>query len=118
MDPDEHGFNTETPRTRRFAEGKTLWFSASFAVLSRDFAHFSKGFCRGARVAQICNLLYCRIAFGGAPGVAKSSASAMASGLQIRETAEYNSALLWLRLRRAMPLRFVFYPCPSVSIRG
>jgi hypothetical protein len=52
-------------------------------------------------VAQICNLLYRRIAFGGAPAVAKSSASDVAGGLQIRDTAECHSALLWLRLRRA-----------------
>jgi hypothetical protein len=54
-------------------------------------------------VAQICKLLYRRMAFGGAPGVAKSSAAAAAGGWQIRDTAEYNSALLWLRLCRAVP---------------
>jgi hypothetical protein len=53
-------------------------------------------------VAQIFNLLYRRIAFGGAPGMGKSSDPSTASGLQIRDTAEYNSALLRLRLRRAM----------------
>jgi len=51
-------------------------------------------------VAQIFNLLYRRIAFGGASGVAKTSDPSAASGLQIRDTAEYNSALLRLRLRR------------------
>jgi len=77
----------------------------AFAVLSPDFAHFCKDSCRGARVAQIYNLLYRRIASGGAPAVARSSASDAASGLQIRDTAEYNSALRWLRLRRARPWR-------------
>jgi hypothetical protein len=39
-------------------------------------------------VAQICNLLYRRIAFGWAPGAAGSSGLAAAGGLQIRDTAE------------------------------
>jgi hypothetical protein len=77
--------------------------TSNIAVPSPNFAHFCKDSCRGARVAQICNLLYRRIAFGGAPAVAKSSASDAASGLQIRDTAEYNAARLWLRLRRARP---------------
>ena len=52
-------------------------------------------------VAQIFNLLYRRIAFGSASGFAGAFGPATASGLQIRDTAEYNSALLRLRLRRA-----------------
>jgi hypothetical protein len=52
-------------------------------------------------VAQICNLLYRRIVFGWKPCAAGSSGLATACGLPIRDTAECNSALLWLRLRRA-----------------
>jgi hypothetical protein len=46
--------------------------------------------------------LYRRIEFGWAPGVATSSDPVAARGLQIRDTAEYNSALLRLQLRRAV----------------
>jgi hypothetical protein len=56
-------------------------------------------------VAQICNLLYRRIAFGRASHSANAFGLAAASGLQIRDTAEYNSALLWLRLSRAVSFR-------------
>jgi len=35
-----------------------------------------------------------RIAFGSAPDMAKPAGSSAASGLQIRDTAEFNSALL------------------------
>jgi hypothetical protein len=52
-------------------------------------------------VAQICNLLYRRIAFGWVPCAAGSSGLAMAGGWQIRDPAECHSALLRLRLRRA-----------------
>jgi hypothetical protein len=77
--------STAEMHRREAAEGL---ISIGFAVLSPNFAHCCKDFCRGARAAQICNLLYRRIAFGGAPAVAKSSASDAASGLQIRDTAE------------------------------
>jgi hypothetical protein len=56
-------------------------------------------------VAQICNLLYRRIVFGWVPCAAGSSGLATAGGWQIRDTAEYNSALLRLRLRRAGSIR-------------
>jgi hypothetical protein len=72
---------------------KILFFCANFFPAVRS------------GVAQICNLLYRRIAFGGAPGVAQSFDPTAASGLQIRDTAEYNSALLRLRLRRAKSIR-------------
>jgi len=60
-------------------------------------------FVREARpgVAQICNLLYRRIAFGGPSYFPDAFDLAAASGLQIRDTAEYNSALLRLRLGHA-----------------
>jgi hypothetical protein len=48
------------------------------------------------------------MAFGGAPGAGKSSDPAAASGLPIRDTAEFHSALLWLRLRRARLIRGSF----------
>ena len=44
-------------------------------------------------VAQICNLLYRRIAFGRASALLNASEFRAASGLQIRDTAECNSAL-------------------------
>ena len=44
-------------------------------------------------VAQICNLLYRRIAFGGAWRRVRACELAAASGLKIRDTAECNSAL-------------------------
>jgi hypothetical protein len=56
-------------------------------------------------VALICNLLYRRIAFGGTSYLPEAFDLAAASGLQIRDTAEYNSALLRLRLRRAVSIR-------------
>jgi len=56
-------------------------------------------------VAQICNLLYRRIAFGQAAGAAMLSDLVAASGLQIRDTAECSSALLRLWLCRAVSLR-------------
>jgi hypothetical protein len=52
-------------------------------------------------VAQICNLLYRRIAFGWVPCAAGSSGLATAGEWQIRDPADYKSALLRLRLRRA-----------------
>jgi len=45
-------------------------------------------------VAQICNLPYRRIAFGSASLLARPTELAAPSGLQIRDTAESNSALL------------------------
>jgi len=51
-------------------------------------------------VAQICNLLYRRIAFGKSSAAPPAFALATASGLQIRDTAECNSALRRLRLCR------------------
>jgi len=44
-------------------------------------------------VAQICNLLYRRIAFCGRANIATAPCSATASQLQIGNTAEFNSAL-------------------------
>jgi hypothetical protein len=84
----------------------------ALAVLSPNLARFRKDSCRSAGVAQISNLPYRRIVFGRAPVLPKSSASAAASGLQIRDTAEWNSALLW------MPLcAFALKPCkPMVSL--
>ena len=102
-------FNAETQRTQSRAEKdilkSDLRFFAFSALLSPNFAHFCKDFCCGARVAQICNLLYRRIAFGKARRAWGVLELATASGLQIRDTAECNSALLWLRLHRAAPLR-------------
>ena len=69
---------------------KILFFCANFFPAVRS------------GVAQICNLLYRRIAFGGTPYFPDAFDLAAASGLQIRDTAEYNSALLRLRLRRAV----------------
>jgi hypothetical protein len=50
---------------------------------------------RGAEffVAQICNLLYRRIAFGRPLAFPTPTPIAAAGGLQIRDTAEFNSAL-------------------------
>ncbi len=48
---------------------------------------------RNFNVAQIFNLLYRRIEFGRTFGLAICSASAGGGGLQIRDTAECNSAL-------------------------
>ncbi len=58
-----------------------------------------------ADAAQIFNLLHRRIAFGRASPVAGAYHFAIACGLQIRDTAECNSALLRLRLRRAVAMR-------------
>jgi len=44
-------------------------------------------------VAQICNLLYRKIAFCGGANIARAPCSAMASRLQMGDTAECNSAL-------------------------
>ena len=63
-------------------------------------ANFFPAVC--SEVAQTCNLLYRRIAFGGAPSFPDAFGLAAASGLQIRDTAESNSALLRLRLHRAV----------------
>jgi hypothetical protein len=49
--------------------------------------------------------LYRRIAFGGTSYFPDAFDLAAASGLQIRDTAEYNSALPRLRLRRAVFIR-------------
>ena len=78
---------------------------AIFAVLSVKILFSRANFCglRFADVAQICNLLYRRIAFGSASRPATACGVAAASGLQIRDTAEFNSALLRLRLRRVAP---------------
>jgi len=78
---------------RRKTASQLTLISTRFSVLFRHFAHLRRDICRGARVAQICNLLYRRIAFGRTPG-GKSFELVAASGLQIRDTAEYNSALL------------------------
>jgi len=75
-------------------------YSCSFCItIHESFVFLRKFPAVRSGVAQICNLLYRRIAFGGAPGVVKSFDPAAASGLQIRDTAEYHSALLRLRLR-------------------
>jgi len=72
---------------------KILFFCANFLpVLPGD-------------VAQISILLYRRIACGWVPCAAGSSGLATTGGLQIRDTAECNSALLRLRLRRAGAIR-------------
>jgi hypothetical protein len=78
-------------------------FFAVFVLLSMNILFFCANFFAAAcsDVAQIGNLLYRRIAFGWAPGAARSSDPVAASGLPIRDTAEYNSALLRLRLGRA-----------------
>ena len=104
----KHNFNAENAKDakgRREELILALRFFAFFAVLYPNFAHFCKDFCCGARVAQICNLLYRRIAFGKARRAWGVLELAMASGLQIRDTAECNSALLWLWLHRAASLR-------------
>jgi hypothetical protein len=49
-------------------------------------------------VAQICNLLYPRIASGNAFELASRCELAKPGGLRVRDTAEYNSTLLCLRL--------------------
>ena len=69
-------------------------------ILRKDF------FWRRRDVAQICNRLYRRIAF------VRASEFTTPGGLQIRDTAERNSALLWLGLRRAAIVAI----CQSVLI--
>jgi hypothetical protein len=78
-----------------------------FAVQSVKILFSCAYFCgrRLVDVAQICNLLYRRIAFGRSPEHSAPFPLAAAGGLKIRDTAECNSALLWLRLGRAKPLR-------------
>ena len=97
------GLHLPGPRTFRLNLAINTGFSAPFALLSVKVLFFCANFSLAVRtgVAQIFNLLYRRIAFGGAPDVVKSFDPAAASGLQIRDTAEYNSALLRLRLRRS-----------------
>ena len=53
-------------------------------------------------VAQISNLLYRRLAVG------RPFARRDACGLKIRDTADWKSALLWLRLRRAVEYLEIF----------
>ena len=61
--------------------------------------------------ARIFNLPYRRIAFGRASDFAGPPGSATTSGLQIRDTAESNSALLWLRRKiSARHLTFDSFP--------
>jgi hypothetical protein len=99
-------FNHETPETHEMETTIMTRLGEMFRVfritVHENFVFLRKLFSGGlCGVAQICNLLYRRIAFGGAPGAPKSSDPAAASGLQIRDTAKCNSAPLWLRLRRA-----------------
>ena len=74
------------------------------ATLNRNDA-IDPGQIRLRGVAQSCTLLYRRIAFGRASKATGPSCLPARSGLQIRDTAEYNSALRPLRLRRAASLR-------------
>ena len=61
-------------------------------------AFSSKNLCvTQSDVAQICNLLYRRIVFGSSPQIAGRPEWPAPGGLQIRDTAECNSALRWLR---------------------
>src|ERR1035438_5001048 len=84
---------------------KILFFCANFFPAARS------------GVAQIFNLLHRRIAFGWVPDAAQASEPVAATALQIRDTAEFNSALLRLRLCRAVcaifsnqRLRFQHFP--------
>ena len=74
------------------------------AKLNRNHA-IEPGQIRLRGVAQSCTLLYRRIAFGRVPKATGPSCLPARSGLQIRDTAECNSALRPLRLRRAASLR-------------
>jgi len=55
--------------------------------------HFENSRSSAGDVAQIANLRYRRIVFGGSSQWVESFAQPAAGGLQIRDTAECNSAL-------------------------
>ena len=70
--------------------------SLDIVPFCEDFYHRSP---RATFVAQVGNLLYRRLTVGG------TSKPRTRCGLPIRDTADCQSALLWLRLRRAMSWR-------------
>ncbi len=119
----ERGAGTARPRALKF-DGFAIWGRAvptpvhgevglslkllrflfvCFVILSVKILFFCANFLPTlpADVAQSSNLLYRRIAFGRAPSFADMFDLAAASGLQIRDTAESNSALPRFRLCRA-----------------
>jgi hypothetical protein len=114
MDTDKHGFFR--CELREFARIKfaiireirvKVFYPCPSVLLSVKTLFFCANFLPAlpGDVAQICNLLYRRIVFGWVPCATGSSGLAMAGGWQIRDTAEYHSALLRLRLRRAVSIR-------------
>jgi hypothetical protein len=76
-----------------------------FAVLPARILFSRALFCglHFAGVAQICNLLHRRIAFGRTLELSAPLPLAAASGLQIRDPGDCNSALLRSRLWHAVP---------------
>ena len=82
--------------------GITILLSEDLLVLSRYFAHYCKDFCRGTRVAQICNLLYRGFAIRWLRPRRTTLPPPALRRMQFGDTADSKSALLWLRFRRAV----------------